>query len=168
LQESGQDFVNPLLRIKRSVSQKGKPKTKGDADSDGDGEAEEEEVLKEAYKLKKPLEVVALIIVGMSGIDGEISPDLQREIELIFEADFGFTRLEAKSLYETCCRKLDDVDNLIREAPKILEPSLLFFRANQVQGLPSMLRTIASLQGPPTPRQLAVIAAVRHTFSQVR
>ena len=161
LQESGQTIVNPLRRRKPLAGKADK-----DQQDQQDLEEEDEEVLIDAYKVKKPLEAVALLIVGICAVDSDISPDLQREVELIFEADFGQTRLEAKSMFENCVTKLEEVDHLIREVPKILQPTVLLFRQNQVQGLPKMLQSIAALDGPPTQRQLAVIAAVQRTFSQ--
>lgn len=163
LQESGQTIVNPLRKEKHPAI--ANPKNKQSPNEEHGIEEEAEEAVIDAYKVKKPWEAVALLIVGISAVDSEISPKLQREIELIFEADFGLTRLEAKSMYETCSTKLEEVDHFIREIPKILEPSVLFFRQNQVQGLPNMLQSIAALDGPPTPRQLAVIAAVQKAFS---
>lgn len=139
--------------------------TKSNAPTSEEPEIDEPAVI-DAYRVESPWEAVALLIVGILSLDSDIPPDLRREVELIFEADFGLTRLNAKAMYDNCTEKLQDVDNFIRELPVILEPSVLLFRYEQVKGLPAMLKSIASIDGEPSPRQLAAITKIEKIFLQ--
>ena len=120
---------------------------------------------KALYQLKKPVDAVALLVVGIASADGPISKNTQQELELFFEADFGLTRTAAKELFKAALAKLDYVSNLPREVPKIMGPSIMTFRPAQADGLPKVLLSIASLEGgEPSQRQIAIVNAVIRSF----
>src|SRR5262245_34813909 len=50
------------------------------------------------YRLDRPMDVAAVLLLGVAKADGDITSDQKRELLAMFQAEFGISRDEASDL----------------------------------------------------------------------
>lgn len=148
LQNSGFHFssLNPLLAYRRwqwSRTYGGKP----------------------IYKLNRPMDVAAVLLLGVAKADGEITSDQKRVLLDMFQSEFSIARDEASDLLLASSHLIRDEIYLVDHLEKVLERSAPRFEPETVASLTVMMRRIAMLDGSVNAEQQRLIEATERYFS---
>ncbi|UCH47823.1 MAG: hypothetical protein JSU95_17515 [Betaproteobacteria bacterium] len=119
---------------------------------------------KPLHSLTEPMDVVAVLLLGVAKCEGEISADQKRQLLNIFEQEFQISADEASDLLLASSHLIRNEIYLSDQIDKILEPSLSRFTDSHIQTVDSMLRQVASLESPPNDEQQKLIEGVRRNF----
>jgi len=120
---------------------------------------------KPIYALDQPMDVAAVLLLGVAKCEGEISAEQKRKIHLIFEQDFRLNSDEASDLLLASSHLIRNEVYLVDNLPKILDKSAAKFTPEQVSSLLSLMQRIASFEGPPNSEQQRLITATEEYFS---
>jgi len=149
LQRSGFQFssLNPFLAYRRwqwSKSYGGKP----------------------IYKLDRPMDVAAVLLLGIAKADGDITSDQKRELLAMFQGEFNISRDEASDLLLASSYLIRDEIYLVDHLDKILLRSAPRFEPEAVTSLLAMMRRIAILDGSVNGEQQKLIDATERIFAE--
>jgi uncharacterized tellurite resistance protein B-like protein len=149
LQRSGFQFssLNPFLAYRRwqwSKSYGGKP----------------------IYKLDRPMDVAAVLLLGIAKADGDITSDQKRELLAMFQGEFNISRDEASDLLLASSYLIRDEIYLVDHLDKILLRSAPRFEPEAVTSLLAMMRRIAILDGSVNGEQQKLIDATERFFAE--
>ena len=117
------------------------------------------------YALTSPMEVTALFMVGLAKSEGDISAEQKNEIKRKFQEVFNLTDKQAVELFTSSVFLLKENPQLIRDAGKIVEPSLNQFSNEQVRSAQELLTHIANFDSVADEFQLAVLKGFELTFT---
>ena len=120
---------------------------------------------KPLYKLDRPIDVAAVLLLGMAKADGEITSDQKRELQAMFQSEFGLSRDEASDLLLASSHLIRDEIYLVDKLDKILESSSDRFERDAVDSLLAMLRRIATLDGAINTEQQKLLDAIERYFA---
>jgi hypothetical protein len=120
------------------------------------------------YALAQPLEVAALLLLGVAKCEGEISAQQKQQILRIYRNDFHLGADEASDLLLASAFLLRDEIYLVDHPHRILGPAGPRFTPQQVVSLLSLMRTVASLEDPPNQEQERLIQSTREYFAALR
>jgi uncharacterized tellurite resistance protein B-like protein len=120
---------------------------------------------KPIYKLDRPMDVAAVLLLGVAKADGDITSDQKRELQAMFQSEFDISRDEAADLLLASSHLLRDVIYLVDHLDKVLERSASRFEAEAVQSLLRMMRRVAALDGSINGEQEKLIAATESYFA---
>ncbi|MGR8935729.1 MAG: TerB family tellurite resistance protein [Gammaproteobacteria bacterium] len=120
---------------------------------------------KPIYALDKPIDVAALLILGVAKCEGEISKEQKQEILRLFKNEFRLSDKEAQSLFRASAFLMKDEVSIAKNVDKILERSQSEFTPAQVDSMLAMMRRISSLDGAASEEQLATIQNTDNYFS---
>lgn len=123
---------------------------------------------KPIYNLRDPMDVAAVLILGVAKCEGEISAEQKREIQELFEAEFRLDRNEAADLLLASSHLIRDEIYLLDNLGKILEKSSSGFTAEQVGSLLAMMRRIGTLESALNDEQRKLVSATEHYFDRLR
>ena len=122
---------------------------------------------KPIHSLTEPMDVVALLLLGIAKCEGEISADQKRQLLNIFEQEFQISSDEAFDLLLSSSHLIRNELYLVDEIDKVLEPSLSRFTDAHISTVESLMRQVASLERPANEEQIKLIAGVRRVFGTV-
>ena len=117
------------------------------------------------YKLERPMEVAAVLLLGVAKADGDITSDQKRELQALFQSEFDLSRDEAADLLLASSYLIRDEIYIVDHLDKILERSSQRFEPAAVGSLLGMMRRIAVLDGPINAEQQKLIDATERYFS---
>lgn len=148
LQRSGFHFssINPLLAWRRwqwSRTYGGKP----------------------IYKLDRPMDVAAVLLLGVAKADGAITSDQKKLLLELFQGEFSISRDEASDLLLASSHLIRDEIYLVDHLDKILERSAPRFEPDTVASLIVMMRRIAMLDGSINAEQQRLIDSTERYFA---
>jgi len=148
LQRSGFDFnsLNPFLAWRRWQWRK----TYGD---------------KPLYKLDRPIDVAAVLLLGVAKADGEITSEQKKELLGMFQSEFGLTREVASDLLRASSHLIRDEIYLVDRLDKILERSAASFERETADSLLGMMRRMATLEGSINGEQQKLLDATEGYFA---
>ncbi len=148
LQRSGFDFnsLNPFLAYRRWQWRR----TYGD---------------KPLYKLDRPIDVGAVLLLGMAKADGEITSEQKKALQGLFQSEFNLSRDEAADLLLASSHLIRDEVYLVDRLEKILERSAPRFERETVDSLLTMMRRIGSLDGTLNAEQQKLLDATEQYFT---
>ena len=109
---------------------------------------------KPIYTLDQPLDVAALLLLGVAKCEGEISAEQKSEITAIYENEFHLDREEAS--------------DLLLASTYLLAKSAPAFTSEQVNSLLALLRRVGSIEGTLNGEQNKLIEAVQNYFDKTR
>lgn len=149
LQRSGFHFssLNPFLAYRRwqwSKSYGGKP----------------------IYKLDRPMDVAAVLLLGIAKADGDITSDQKKELLAMFQGEFNISRDEASDLLLASSYLIRDEIYLVDHLDKILLRSAPRFEPEAVTSLLAMMRRVAILDGSINGEQQKLIDATERFFAE--
>jgi hypothetical protein len=121
---------------------------------------------KPLYALSDPMEVAAVLILGVAKCEGEISAEQKRNIQDIYETDFRLGRDEAADLLLASSHLIRNEIYLVDNLDKILKKSQSQFKARQVESMLSMMRRTGALEGELNEEQRKIIAATESYFGR--
>jgi uncharacterized tellurite resistance protein B-like protein len=117
------------------------------------------------YKLDRPMDVAAVLLLGVAKADGHITSDQKRELLAMFQAEFGISRNEASDLLLASAHLIRDEIYLVDHLDKILERSAPKFEFEAVTALLRMMRRMAALDGAINGEQEKLINATDSYFA---
>lgn len=120
---------------------------------------------KPLYALDKPLDVAALLIVGVAKCTGEINKEQKQDILHIFANEFHMSDGEAMGLFRASMFLMKDEISIAADIDKILERSKFKFTQAQVHSMLAMMRRVSSLDGAATEEQQTMIQNTDNYFS---
>jgi len=120
---------------------------------------------KPLYKLDRPIDAAAVLVVGMAKADGEISSQQKQAVLELFETEFDMSRDTASELLLSSSYLIRDELSLIERVDKILEPSALRFEREAVESLLGMMRRIATHDSPMNSEQQRLLDATERYFA---
>jgi uncharacterized tellurite resistance protein B-like protein len=117
------------------------------------------------YKLERPMEVAAVLLLGVAKADGDITSDQKRELQAMFQSEFDISRDEAADLLLASSYLIRDEIYIVDHLDKILERSVQRFEPSAVGSLLGMMRRVAALDGSINTEQQKLIDATERFFS---
>jgi len=123
---------------------------------------------KPLHSLTEPMDVAAVLLLGIAKCEGEISAEQKKQLLDVFKQEFRINADEASDLLLASAHLIRNEIYLADQIDKLLEPSLPHFNDKQISKLESMMRQIASSEGPANEEQLKLIEAVRQQFESTR
>lgn len=117
------------------------------------------------FKLDRPIDVAAVLLLGTAKADGEITSDQKRELLALFQGEFAISRDEAADLLLASSHLTRDEIYLVDNLDKILERSAERFEPDAVASLLAMMRKIAALDGSINAEQQKLIDATERYFA---
>lgn len=120
---------------------------------------------KPIYSLERPMEVAALLIVGVLKEEGEISREQKTAVVEIFRNEFHLSDDQAREAFSASVFLLKDELNLDQSVQGIIEPCRDRFTPDQAESLLGMLERVAAIEGPATEAQRSIIDAVRRELT---
>lgn len=120
---------------------------------------------KAIYKLDRPMDVAAVLLLGVAKADGAITSDQKKSLLETFQGEFDISRDEASDLLLASSHLIRDEIYLVDHLDKILERSAPRFDPDTVASLLAMMRRIAALDGSINTEQQHLIQATERYFS---
>lgn len=120
---------------------------------------------KPIYKLERPMDVAAVLLLGIAKADGDITSDQKRELQSMFQNEFDISRDEAADLLLASSHLIRDEIYIVDHLDKILERSAQRFEPAAVGSLLGMMRRVAALDGDINGEQQKLIDATERFFS---
>lgn len=123
---------------------------------------------KPIYKLERPMDVAAVLLLGIAKADGEITSDQKKLLLEMFQSEFNISRDEASDLLLASSHLLRDVIYIVDHLDKVLERSAERFEPEAISSLLAMMHRIAALDGSTNSEQQKLIDATRSYFAARR
>lgn len=120
---------------------------------------------KPIYKLDRPMDVAAVLLLGVAKADGDITSDQKRELQALFQSEFDITRDAAADLLLASSHMIRDVIYIVDHLDRILERSAPRFEPEAVSSLLAMMRRVAALDGAINGEQQKLIDATERFFA---
>ena len=117
------------------------------------------------YKLERPIDVAAVLLLGVAKADGAITSDQKRELLAMFQNEFSISRDEASDLLLASSHLIRDQLYIVDHLDKILERSAPHFEPAAVGSLLAMMRRLAAMDGSINGEQQKLIEATERYFS---
>lgn len=117
------------------------------------------------YRLERPMDVAAVLLLGIAKADGEITSDQKRELQALFQSEFELSRDEAADLLLASSHLIRDQIYIVDHLDKILERSAARFEPEAVGSLLGMMRKIAVMDGSINAEQQKLIDATERYFA---
>jgi uncharacterized tellurite resistance protein B-like protein len=117
------------------------------------------------YKLEKPIDVAAVLLLGVAKADGEITSDQKKELLAMFQSEFRISRDEASDLLLASSHLIRDEIYLVDNLDKVLERSSSRFEPDTISSLLAMMRRVAALDGSINTEQRKLIDATERYFA---
>lgn len=120
---------------------------------------------KPLHSLDEPMDVLAVLLLGLAKCEGEISAEQKKQLLSIFEQEFKISSDEASDLLLASAHLIRNEIYLVDQIDKILEPSLARFTDAHIKTVDKLMMRVASTEGQPNEEQLKLIEAVRRQFA---
>ena len=120
------------------------------------------------YKLERPIDVAAVLLLGVAKADGAITSDQKRELLAMFQSEFAISRDEASDLLLASSHLTRDEIYLVDHLDKILARSAERFDPDAVASLLAMMRKVAALDGSINSEQQKLIEATERYFAALK
>lgn len=120
------------------------------------------------YKLDRPMDVAAVLLLGVAKADGEITSDQKKELLAMFQGEFGISRDEASDLLLASSHLIRDEIYLVDNLDKVLARSAQQFEPEAIASLVAMMRKVAVLDGSINAEQQKLIDATEAFFAARR
>ena len=117
------------------------------------------------YRLERPMDVAAVLLLGIAKADGTITSDQKRELLALFQSEFAISRDEASDLLLASSHLIRDEIYLVDHLDKILARSAQRFEPDAIGSLLGMMRKVAALDGNINGEQQKLIDATERYFA---
>ena len=119
------------------------------------------------YNLDDPMDVAAVLILGVAKCEGEISREQKQAILGLFETEFRLDSNAAADLLLASSHLLRDEIYLSDNLEKVLKLSAAAFTAGQVASLPEMMTRVGTLESALNDEQRKLIRATEQYFQNI-
>lgn len=109
--------------------------------------------------LAQPLDVAALLLLGVAKCEGEISVEQKKQIVEIYQNDFRLDKNEAADLLLASSHLLRDEIYLLDNLDKILQKSASRFSREQIDSLVALMQRVARIESAVNEEQGKLINA---------
>lgn len=116
--------------------------------------------------LGDPMNVAAVLILGVARCEGEISAEQKRAIQGIFETDFRLGHDAAADLLLASSHLIRNEIYLVDNLDAILKNSQSKFKARQVESMLSLMHRTGELEGELNEEQKKLISATERYFGR--
>jgi uncharacterized tellurite resistance protein B-like protein len=116
-------------------------------------------------RLERPMDVAAVLLLGVAKADGAITSDQKRELLAMFQSEFLISRNEASDLLLASSHLIRDEIYLVDHLDKILARSAERFEPDAIASLLAMMRKVAALDGSINDEQGKLIDATERYFA---
>lgn len=99
------------------------------------------------FKLNQPMDVTALLMVGVAKSDGDMSSEEKHGILNMFQSEFHLSKRDASDLMIASVHLLKDGADLKTNLPKVITPSLDTFTQEQMESAVSLIKRVAAIDG---------------------
>jgi uncharacterized tellurite resistance protein B-like protein len=123
---------------------------------------------KPLYNLGSPMEVAALLLLGIAKCEGEVSAQQKKAILAIFENEFHLSHDEAADLLLASAHLLRNEVYLVDHLDKIMAKSAADFSASQSTSLMQLLEKVARIESPVNEEQNKLMQALGEYFARQR
>ena len=123
---------------------------------------------KPLHSLSEPMDVVAVLLLGVAKCEGEISAEQKKQLLGIFEHEFKISPDEASDLLLASAHLIRNEIYLVDQIDKVLERSLARFTDAHIRTVDKLMMRVASIEGQPNEEQIKLIEAVRHQFGMAK
>lgn len=113
-----------------------------------------------AFKLDSPLDVAALLLVGVAKIDGDLTATQKRLILSVFEADFHQNSKQASDLLASSVHHIGDGKDFYANPQKAIAKCKDQFSPEQVDSIKQLIVKVAEIDAPTSLSQKKFIRAV--------
>ena len=120
---------------------------------------------KPIYRLERPMDVAAVLLLGIAKADGAITSDQKRELLSMYQGEFEISRDEASDLLLASSHLIRDEIYLVDHLDKILARSAERFETDAIASLLRMMRRVAALDGSINAEQEKLINATEAYFA---
>jgi uncharacterized tellurite resistance protein B-like protein len=120
---------------------------------------------KPIYRLERPMDVAAVLLLGIAKADGDITSDQKRELQAMFQSEFEISRDEAADLLLASSHLIRDEIYIVDQLDKILERSAPQFEPATVGSLLALMRRLAAMDGSINGEQQKLIEATERYFA---
>jgi len=120
---------------------------------------------KPLFKLSRPMDAAAVLLVATARADGAISTDQKRALLRIFCETFQLSENDASELWLATTHLLRDELSVAANVDKILERSAGGFEPDQAAELLALMRRIAAMDGSINDEQQRLIAGTEAFFA---
>ncbi len=117
------------------------------------------------YKLDRPIDVAAVLLLGIAKADGAITSDQKKTLLEMFQSEFDISRDEASDLLLASSHLIRDEIYIVDHLDKILERSAERFEPEAVASLLAMMRRLAAMDGSINSEQEKLINATDQYFA---
>jgi uncharacterized tellurite resistance protein B-like protein len=117
------------------------------------------------YRLERPMDVAAVLLLGVAKADGAITSDQKRELLAMFQGEFSISRDEASDLLLASSHLIRDEIYIVDNLDKVLARSAERFEPDAVASLLGMMRKVAALDGSINAEQQKLIEATERYFA---
>ena len=117
------------------------------------------------YKLDRPIDVAAVLLLGIAKSDGAITSDQKKTLLEMFQSEFDISRDEASDLLLASSHLIRDEIYIVDHLDKILERSAERFEPEAVASLLAMMRRLAAMDGSINSEQEKLINATDQYFA---
>jgi uncharacterized tellurite resistance protein B-like protein len=121
--------------------------------------------MKPIYRLERPMDVAAVLLLGVAKADGAITSDQKKELLALYQDEFEISRDEASDLLLASSHLIRDEIYIVDHLDKILAPSAERFETDSVASLLRMMRKMAALDGSINGEQQKLIDATEAYFT---
>jgi hypothetical protein len=121
---------------------------------------------KPIYNLGEPIDVAALLLLGVVKCEGEISAEQKRELLSIFEHDFHLSNAEASDLLLASSHLIRNEIYIADDLAKILEKSANRITDAQIQSVLTLLNRMGTLESPLNDEQKKLITGVEAFYTK--
>jgi uncharacterized tellurite resistance protein B-like protein len=121
---------------------------------------------KPLYNLSSPMEVAALLLLGVAKCEGEISAQQKKAILGIFEQEFHLGHDEAADLLLASSHLLRNEVYLADHLEKIMAKSAANFSTDQSDSLVQLMQQVAAIEGPANEEQNKLIRGLGEYFAR--
>ena len=123
---------------------------------------------KPLYTLDKPLDVTAMLLLGVAKCEGEISAEQKAALLDIFQREFHLGPDEAADLLLASAHLIRNEIYLVDNLDKILQSSNERFTDAQIASLTALMQRVARLEGAPNQEQERLVEATVGYFQTRR
>jgi uncharacterized tellurite resistance protein B-like protein len=120
------------------------------------------------YTIDAPLEVAAVLLLGIAKLEGDISKEHKLAILKIFSNEFGLGADDASELFASSSFLLQKELDLVKNVGKVLHNSIDKFTPVQIKSTLELMQTIASIESAATKEQQKLIQSVEEILSPPR
>src|SRR5690606_36915428 len=100
---------------------------------------------KPLHQIQSPMEAAAVLLVGATKLEGEISREQKQALNAIFEKEFKLSPQQAADLFSASAFMLQGVLNVVDEVDNIFAPNLAKMTDLQKESILDLLEQVCKL-----------------------